>query len=75
MLTLPAGTRQAALPLRTSWNKNDARVFQRFKPEEVEATLEDIQSKYKECQYLAPKPYVVKGAVPYEDVMFNSDSL
>ncbi len=35
--------------------------------------LGEIHSKCKKCQYLAPKPYVVKVAVPRQDVLFNSE--
>ena len=46
-------------------------------PEKVDkdtrAMLENIQARCKECQYLAPKPYVVKVAVPREDIVFNSE--
>jgi len=51
--------------------------LKRVKPSEVNketrAMLKDISSRCKECQYLAPKPYVVKVAVPRDDLMFNSE--
>eukprot|EP00171_Calliarthron_tuberculosum_P022726 IDg22726t1 len=51
--------------------------LKRAKPEEVDsstrAMLQEINSKCKECQFLAPKPYVVKVAVPREDLIFNSE--
>ena len=37
------------------------------------AMLADIQARCKECQFLAPKPYVVQVAVPREDLLFNSE--
>ena len=35
--------------------------------------LEKIQSRCKECQYLAPKPFVVKVSVPREEIVFNGE--
>eukprot|EP00171_Calliarthron_tuberculosum_P001205 IDg1205t1 len=51
--------------------------LKRVKPEEVKketrSMLDTIMAQCKECQYLAPKPYVVKFAVHYDDLMFNSE--
>lgn len=35
--------------------------------------LKDIQDICKECQYMAPKPHVMKLSIPFEDVVFNSE--
>lgn len=35
--------------------------------------LESIRSKCKECQFLAPKPFVVKVSVPQNDIVFNHE--
>lgn len=40
---------------------------------ETRKMLKDIQERCKECQYMAPKPYIMKLSVPYEDVVFNSE--
>lgn len=51
--------------------------LKRVKPDDLDENtrgmLESIQARCKECQYLAPKPYVVKVAVPHEDFIFNSE--
>ena len=35
--------------------------------------LENISTRGKECQFLAPKLHVFDIAVPYDDHLFNSD--
>ncbi len=37
--------------------------------------LPDIQARCRECQLLAPKPYVVEVAVPRDDLLFNSEAV
>ncbi len=64
------GTHQATLPFWASLSSQNARVSH---ARQTGAALEDIQSKCKECPYLAPQPYIVKFAVPYEDVMLNGE--
>lgn len=51
--------------------------LKRARPGEVDrstrAMLEEIHERYKECQHLAPKPYVVQVAIPHADAVFNSE--
>ncbi len=51
-------------------------LFKKARPRDVDentrSLFEKIQSKCKECQFLAPKLYVVKVSVPHEYVVFNS---
>lgn len=51
--------------------------LKRVKPEEGDSDtkkmLEKIQSRCKDCQHLAPKPYVTKVAIPQDDGIFNSE--
>ena len=36
-------------------------------------SLEEIRARCKECQFLAPKPYVMKFAVSDNDLKFKSE--
>ena len=51
--------------------------LKRAKPDEVNSEtkkmLENIHARCKECQFPAPKPFVVKVAVPHDDLVFNSE--
>ena len=51
-------------------------VLTRSSPEQMDketrAMLEKRHTGCKVCQYLAPKPFVVKVSVPREEIIFNS---
>ena len=51
--------------------------LKRASPDKVDkdtrSMLEKIQARCKECQYLAPKPFVVKVSVPHDGIVFNSE--
>ena len=57
--------------------KRMQKFLKRACPEKVDketrSMLEAIQARCKECQYFAPKPFVVKVAVPRDGIMFNSE--
>ena len=54
-------------------------LLKRALPEKVDkdtrSMLEAIQASCKECQYLAPYPFVVKVVVPRDSIMLNSEIL
>ena len=58
-------------------NKRMHKFLKRASPDKVDkdtlSMLEKIQARCKECQYLAPKPFVVKVSVPHDGIVFNSE--
>lgn len=84
-LWLLRGYKENCLFTKKSWQRRFGHpggwriheLLKRVKSEEgnkeTKGVLESIEQRCKECQFLDPKPYMVKVSDPNEDFIFNSE--